>query len=200
MTSCRVCAFEADARGEISKLEAADQEERTYAAARGNLYALRGYVDTCKTCTFERAARAEMAKLEVPIPRRSASSIVLCGRPVDYVVDATGVAESYQSFLGVWTGAAWNSRICGGLIVEGAGNDGTAKIKYIYGPLPGQQFPWKMQRQTAVIRSGQLTFQDDEGSNFAFRLTGQNTLHARFNGARGATLQAVLSRELSSVP
>jgi hypothetical protein len=200
VNACTVCAFEADARSEISRLQTADQEERTYNASRGNQYALQAYVNTCTVCTFARAARTEIATLEAAQPKRRASSIVICGRPVNYVVDATGAAEPYRSFLGVWTGAAWNSRICGGPIVGSVENDGTARITYIYGPLPGSQFSWKQQSPTAVIRNGQLTFQDEEAGNFIFRLSEQNMLRGHFTSARGVTLDAVLTRDLSSVP
>jgi len=189
-----------EARSEISRLQIADQEERTYNVSRGNQYALQAYVNTCTVCTFASAARSEIVTLEAAQPKRRASSIVICGRLVNYVVDATGVAEPYRSFLGVWTGAAWNSRICGGLIVGSVENNGTARITYIYGPMPGSQFSWKQQSPTAVIRNGQLTFQDEELGNFIFRLSEQNILRGHFTSARKVTLDAVLTRDLSSVP
>jgi hypothetical protein len=200
LSDCSVCAFAVEARTEISKLVDAEQEERTYNASRGNLYALRAYVNICKICTFESAARTEISTLETPVPRRRASSIVLCGRSVDYVIDATGANEAYRSFLGVWTGAAWNSRICGGLIVETTENDGNGRIRYIYGPLPGQQFPWKEQQHPARIQFGELTFQDEDGGNFKFKLAGSNVLNANFLSINGLSLHAVLTREPSSVP
>jgi hypothetical protein len=42
----------------------ADREQRTYNAARGNLGALRAYVNSCTVCAFQVAARSEIAKLE----------------------------------------------------------------------------------------------------------------------------------------
>jgi hypothetical protein len=51
-----------------------------------------------------------------------------------------------------------------------------------------------------VIRNGQLTFQDEEAGNFIFRLSEQNMLRGHFTSARGVTLDAVLTRDLSSVP
>jgi hypothetical protein len=92
------------------------------------------------------------------------------------VIDATGVAEPYRSFLGAWAGATWNSRICGGLIVAGADDNGTARIIYIYGPLARSNFSWKQQSPPAVIQNGQLTFQDEEAGKFFFRLSAPNIL------------------------
>jgi len=44
--------------------ELAQQEERTYNSARGNIAALRAYTDTCKLCAFDTAVRAEIGRLE----------------------------------------------------------------------------------------------------------------------------------------
>jgi hypothetical protein len=200
VNSCTVCAYIADARREINELETAEQEERTYNAARGNKYLLQAYSDTCTVCTYKRAALAEIAALENAHPSRISSSTVICGRPISYVIDATGATQPYRSFLGVWTGAAWNSRICGGLIVQSVDNDGSARIIYVYGPLPGAQFPWKQQSPSALIRYGQLTFQDEENGNFSFRLSEQNVLHGHFVSVRGVPLDAVLTRDVLSVP
>jgi hypothetical protein len=200
VNSCTVCAYIADARREINELETAEQEERTYNAARGNKYLLQAYSDTCTVCTYKRAALAEIAALENAHPSRISSSTVICGRPISYVIDATGATQPYRSFLGVWTGAAWNSRICGGLIVQSVDNDGSARIIYVYGPLPGAQFPWKQQSPSALIRYGQLTFQDEENGNFTFRLSEQNVLHGHFVSVRGVPLDAVLTRDVLSVP
>ena len=97
-------------------------------------------------------------------------------------------------------GAAWSSQICGGLIVEGADRDGTVRVKYIYGPRPGGSFPWKLQRQIGTIQAGQLSFKDEDGGRFIFRLNGQNQLRGDFTSPSGGRLEAVLSRELASVP
>jgi hypothetical protein len=42
----------------------ADREQRTYNAARGNLSALRAYVNTCTVCAFEGVAHSEITKLQ----------------------------------------------------------------------------------------------------------------------------------------
>jgi hypothetical protein len=133
-------------------------------------------------------------------PRQKEGWSMLCGRQVRYVINATAVAESYTQFLGVWTGAAWNSRICGGLVVEGVRNNGAALVRYVYGPLPNKNAPWKAQEPSASIRDGRLSFTDEEGGEFTFMLAGPNTLSGQFISAEGFRLQASFNREPSSVP
>ena len=200
VNGCTVCSFRAAARDEINKLETMEQEDRMYYTSRGNKYALQAYLNVCTVCEHQSAARAEIAALEAAQPKRVSSSAMICGRSVDYVVEDTGIADAYRSFLGVWTGAAWNSRICGGLIVLSADNGGIARVIYIYGPLPGTQFSWKQQTQNAQILNGQLTFRDEEGGNFTFRLREQRVLNGHFVNTSGAALDAVLTRDMASVP
>lgn len=200
LSSCRICAFENAAKAELDKIQTTAKEEETFNAARGNLYALRGYLDECRICAFGNTARDEIAKLSVPASRpKRVSSITLCGRSVDYAIDPNN-SEPIKALLGVWTGATWTARICGALVVEGRDSDGTVRIKYVYGPLPGSAFPWRQMRGTAAFENGQLSFRDDEGGSFIFRPGGPNTLRAQFTSARGAKLEAVLTREMSSVP
>jgi hypothetical protein len=198
LNTCTICAYQAAARSEIARLQTSQEEQRTYNAARGNQQALQAYVNNCTVCAFANVARSEIASLEVR-PKRRAGSTVICGRAVHYVIDATGVAEPNRSFLGVWTGTMWNSRICGGLIVAGADNDGTARIIFIYGPLAGSNFSWKQQSPPAVIRNGQLTFQEEAG-RFVFSQSASNVLQGHFTSARGVALYATLTKDLSSVP
>lgn len=203
VSTCTICAYASEARSEIGKLEEAEQEERTYNAAHGNAYALRAYVSACKICAYENAARAEIARLEALEPRRRTGSAVLCGRPVNYVIDATGVTEPQRSFLGVWPGAMWNSRVCGGLIVEAVASDGTARVKYVYklSDRLGHDLRWREQQQAGTVRSAdQLTFQDEDGGRFSFRMTGPNTLSGHFVSPNGAALDTVLTRDVSTVP
>src|SRR5689334_16011574 len=64
-----------------------------------------------------------------------AAQVVLCGKSITY--DNNGIqagSQSQRNFIGVWSGGTWNVNICGALIVEGVGTDGTATVKYIYGP------------------------------------------------------------------
>jgi hypothetical protein len=161
-------------------------EARIYSEARGNRLALRNYVSTCNICEFETASREEIGNLESMGSQRRVSS--LCDQKVDYIINATGVAEQYRPFVGLWTGS-WNNsgRLCGGLVVETVRSDGTADLVYIYGPgRSNSRVQGKQQRRTGHFDAGgTLTFQDDEGSNFAFELNGNTSLGAIFSGRSG---------------
>jgi hypothetical protein len=201
VNTCTVCVYKSAALEEKARIDAtAEQEERAYTAARGSKYALQAYVSTCIFCARRAAAQSEIVAIEAAQPRRIASTINICGKPVDFVIEATGVPAAYRGFLGVWTGAAWNSRVCGGLIVRRVESDGTADLVYIYGPLPGEKFLWKAQHPAAMISASNLSFEDEEGGGFVFNQTYDNTLHGLFNGREGVKLDAILTRELSSVP
>jgi hypothetical protein len=201
ITTCTVCANRSAALAEKTRIDATtEQEERTYIAARGNKYALQSYINTCVLCARQAAAQSEIIAIEAAQPRRIGSTINICGKSVDFVIEATGVPEAYRGFLGVWTGAAWNSRVCGGLIVRRVEGDGTADVMYIYGPLPGESFPWRAQHPAATISSRKLSFTDEEGGSFIFSQTYDNTLHGFFSSRDGSNLDTILTRELSSVP
>jgi hypothetical protein len=212
---CQICDFAGAARDEVSTLETTDREEKQkqlqqqeqrdreqqqYYQARGDLAALRAYLNSCPVCAFAAEARAEISRLEDLQPKRRVSSSVLCGRDVPYVVDGTRISDQHRPFLGVWSGASWNYRICGALLVEKIEIDGTARIRYVYGSNPDQKFQWRVQSQPATIRDNKLSFQDEEGGNFVFDLTYTNTLRGHFTGKFGNRLDATLTRELSSVP
>jgi hypothetical protein len=183
-----------------ARLQAEADEERFYASARGNSVSLRAYLSSCRVCAFQAAANGEIAELERTEHRTRSASAVLCGRPVDYIVDRAGASDATRPFLGVWTGGSWSPRICGGLIVERTRSDGTAQITYVYGPSGPANFPWDSQRQPATIENGQLNFQDRDGSYFSFVLTDDNTLFARFVSAKGSKLSAVFKKEPGSAP
>ena len=112
----------------------------------------------------------------------------LCGREVDYLLDRESATGASARFIGVWTGT-WNnaSRLCGALVVEKAGSDGTAEVVYIYGPSkPGSSLAWKRRRASGVIRpDGKLVFRDDQGSTFLFEMENPTVLNALFGGAAG---------------
>src|SRR5678809_113631 len=46
------------------RAELADREQGTYNAARGNLSALRAYINACTVCAFEADARGEISRLQ----------------------------------------------------------------------------------------------------------------------------------------
>jgi hypothetical protein len=201
VSTCKVCGHKDAALAEIYSLETTAQEERIYSLARGKVDSLHVYVSTCRVCTYKEAALGEIRSLEAPRTVIRQSSAVLCGRNVDYAVNGTGVAEPYRSFLGVWTGGSWNTRVCGGLIVEGVAADGRAQLAYVYGPNgPQSSFPWRLQRPNGVIQGGELVFQDEDGGRFAFGPAGSDKLLGRFVDLNGNRLNAVFSKDLASVP
>ena len=125
-----------------------------------------------------------IASLSAPLSHRekeqSAQTSVLCGKPVEYSVEQ---GASKNGFLGIWIGS-WNNarRLCGALIVQGIDQQGIADVLYVYG---GSGAPWKQQRRVGVLNSGVLSFQDDQGSTFRFRLGAPGELEANFIGQSG---------------
>ena len=126
------------------------------------------------------AAAPSVPRRLQPPPRHA----IVCGRPVEYTVDET---TSGTGLLGVWIGN-WNNvgRLCGGLIVEKIDPKGTAGLIYVYGPSqPGSKLAWKQQHRDGFLRSGELSFQDDEGATFTFHHAGYETLDATFVSRSG---------------
>jgi hypothetical protein len=127
----------------------------------------------------------------LPPPREpqiapSQQNAVLCGQPVDYVVDRTGTPDEYLGFLGIWTGN-WNNsgRLCGALIVERVRSDGSAEVVYAYGVNRIGGAGHQQRRQALIEGGNRLRFQDDQGSTFVFTVKSDDTLNATFTGASG---------------
>jgi hypothetical protein len=132
------------------------------------------------------------------------AQIALCGKAVSYDSNAAqGSTQQQRDFIGVWSGGIWNSNVCGALIVESVGYDGSATVTYVYGPAGARtKVAWKALRRTALVRSGELKFDDDQGGHFTFWPAG-GSLQGRFVDAKGRSLQTVLTRErdvISPVP
>jgi hypothetical protein len=110
----------------------------------------------------------------------STQSAVVCGKAIEYTTMRGGGGSG---FLGVWTGN-WNNtrRVCGALIVQEVDPQGTADVIYVYG---GGGLPWKQQHRMAVLNGNMLSFQDDQGSTFRFRLGVPGELEANFIGQSG---------------
>lgn len=130
------------------------------------------------------------------LPRAEAAQAVLCGRMVSF--DMPGSPDD-RGFVGVWLGGQWNANICGALIVERAAG-GVADVIYVYGPSgPRSRMPWNSLHRTARIAGDELTFRDDQGGTFVFRLAG-SVMAARFVDSRGRSLQTMLQREATEAP
>ncbi len=106
-----------------------------------------------------------------PITGEPQPSRVFCDQSVTYrIADPATVPESYRSFLGAWSDAAWDANTCAALVVENIDPDGTAAIIYAYGPLgSGARITGGTLHGTGIIRDGELRFQNSDGTQFAFR-------------------------------
>jgi hypothetical protein len=129
--------------------------------------------------------------------RAQAAQAVLCGGTVSF--ELSGVASNAPALVGVWSGGTWNANTCGALIVQRADRD-RADVIYIYGPSgPHSRMPWNSLRTSALLMGNELTFRDNQGGNFLFRLDGR-TLAGFFTDSRGHSLQAALGKEGMGAP
>jgi hypothetical protein len=115
----------------------------------------------------------------------------LCGSPVDFIVDRAG---THSPFLGVWQGK-WDTKSCGGLIVERIKSDGSAQIFYdrVH---PGSTTPWKKREITASISAdGKLLFTDpsNEGK-YSFTIEHDGGLDATVHDQSGAPIKGLFRR------
>jgi len=118
---------------------------------------------------------------------------VLCGRTVPIELQTPGTDE--MGLVGVWSGGRWNANVCGALVVETVSGNGKAQVTYIYGPTgPQSRMPWNALRRIALVSGGELTFVDDQGGHFAFRMQG-GVLSAEFTDTRGRSLHAVFNKQ-----
>jgi hypothetical protein len=96
---------------------------------------------------------------------------VFCAQSVTYQpADPLSVPEQFRRFVGVWSDAAWDAKTCAALIVQDVKQDGSASIIYVYGPGGSNStVQGAVLHGTGVIRSGELRFQNADGSQYAFR-------------------------------
>jgi hypothetical protein len=106
------------------------------------------------------------AAMSAPVQR------VFCGQPVTIeLADREAVAERFRPFVGIWSDASWTPQLCAALIVENVAPDGTATIRYVFGPMgPNAHAASGVLHGTGIIRDGELKFENSDGSQFAFRL------------------------------
>jgi hypothetical protein len=104
-------------------------------------------------------------------PADSGPSRVFCGQTVTYrVADPGSAPEAYRPFIGLWSDAAWTPQLCAALIVESIGNDGAVTVTYAFGPIgSGNQKSGGILHGTGVVQDGELKFQNNDGSQFAFK-------------------------------
>ena len=122
-------------------------------------------------------------------------SRVFCEQTVSYrLADLASVPPSYRPFVGIWSDADWTPQLCAALIVETVQGDGTATITYAYGPLAAnQRVPGGVLHGTGVVRDGQLLFQNNDGSQFAFKPFYAD-LQGQLTTPQGQTYQAVFKK------
>lgn len=96
---------------------------------------------------------------------------VFCEQNVSFqLADPATIPDHYRRFVGIWSDAAWDARTCAALIVEDVKGDGSASIIYVFGPQGSSTpAPGGVLHGTGVIRGGELRFQNNDGSQFAFR-------------------------------
>jgi hypothetical protein len=108
--------------------------------------------------------------------------------------DPASVADRYRPFVGIFSDADWNPQTCAALIVETVANDGTATITYAFGPLgSGNKAVGGVLHGTGVIKDGALLFQNNDGSQYAFRPF-YSDLAGKWTTSKGQTYEAVFKR------
>jgi hypothetical protein len=134
---------------------------------------------------------AQTIPQEPPPPAEQSPSRVFCDQNVIYHLASAGsVPEQYRRFLGVWSDAAWDPKTCAALIVQDVKPDGTASIIYVYGPEGSSStVPGAVLHGTGIIRDGELRFQNDDGSQYAFR-PGLVDMSGHWINPKGESFQA----------
>jgi hypothetical protein len=120
---------------------------------------------------------------------------IFCEQSVTYrLADPDTVPPTYRPFVGIWSDADWTPSLCAALIVETVQGDGSATITYAYGPLgPNQRTPGGVLHGTGVVRDGQLLFQNNDGSQFAFKPFYAD-LQGQYTTPQGQTHQALFKK------
>jgi hypothetical protein len=124
-------------------------------------------------------------------PAEQSPSRVFCDQNVMYHLASAGsVPEQYRRFLGVWSDAAWDPKTCAALIVQDVKPDGAASIIYVYGPAGSSStVPGAVLHGTGIIRDDELRFQNNDGSQYAFR-PGLVDMSGHWINPKGESFQA----------
>ena len=130
-----------------------------------------------------------------PPPAETSSSRDFCGQTVAYhLADPVSVSPPYRQFLGLWSDAAWSPQLCAALIVESVTQDGTATITYAFGPIgSGNQKPGGVLHGTGIVQDGELRFQNNDGSQYAFKPFYAD-LVGHLSTAKGDTYEAIFKK------
>lgn len=104
------------------------------------------------------------------------------------------VPERYRPFVGIFSDADWNPQTCAALIVEAVGEDGTATITYVFGPITSGGKPaGGVLHGTGIIKDDALLFQNTDGSQYAFQPF-YSDLAGKWTTPKGQTYEAVFKR------
>jgi len=114
---------------------------------------------------------APPGSIPLTAPSAATGDRVFCEQNVPIrVADPMTVPETYRPLLGIWSDAAWTPQLCAALIVETVAADGTATITYAFGPIgSGNRTPGGVLHGTGIVRDGELRFQNNDGSQYAFK-------------------------------
>jgi hypothetical protein len=106
-----------------------------------------------------------------PAPAGPAAQRILCDQAVAVqIAERAAIPEAYRGFIGIWSDAAWTPQLCAALIVQNVQPDGTASIIYAYGPMGSRtRSAGGVLFGMGIIRDGELRFQNNDGSQFAFQ-------------------------------
>ena len=133
---------------------------------------------------------------QTPAPPADAGpSRIFCGQTVTYrLADPVAVPEAYRQFIGLWSDAAWTPQLCAALIVESVTGDGAVTITYAFGPIgSGNQKPGGILHGTGIVQDGELKFQNNDGSQFAFKPF-YSDLVGRLVTPKGDTYEAIFKK------
>jgi hypothetical protein len=128
-------------------------------------------------------------------PAEAGPSRVFCGQIVAYhLADPASVPEPSRAFIGLWSDAAWTPQLCAALVVESVTQDGTATITYAFGPMSsGSPNQGGVLHGTGVVQDGELKFQNNDGSQYAFKLF-YSDLVGHLMTAKGDTYEAIFKK------
>ena len=128
-------------------------------------------------------------------PAEAGPSRVFCGQTVPYqLADSAAVPETYRPFIGLWSDAGWTPQLCAALIVESVAQDGAATITYAFGAIgSGNQKQGGVLHGTGVVQDGELKFQNNDGSQYAFKPF-YSDLVGHLTTAKGDTYEAIFKK------
>lgn len=112
----------------------------------------------------------------------------ICGVTLSGEIKAPppGANPALARYLGVWTGGKWTpGNACNGFIVTEVSNDGTAAVRYVFGPTRDVPLGWFEKKDATLDATGRLRFQTLLGHSVVFQMQPDNTLTGLFTSKFG---------------